>query len=166
MRILVSLMIAFVLGYSAELEGYYMTHKGQKGQQSIVKFFKKGEKYYCYGFANVDGSAPKKDVHNPNIALRERYDRGAVFVYNLKREGSSDIFSNGKVYNFDSGEIYYAKITLKGDSLELRGSIDSKGIIGETKIWRKLDKAEVAPYLSQEPDFSIVESSLKDLPQD
>ena len=106
--------------FGADLEGYYMTHKGESGRQSIVEFFKKGDKYYCYGFANVDGSAPKKDVNNENPALRNRFDKGSVFVYNLVRDGNSDVFKNGKVYNFDVGKEYYAKVTLKGDTLELQ----------------------------------------------
>ena len=163
-------IFSFILGFmfcglcfGAELEGYYMTHKGEKGQQAIVEFFKQDNKYYVYGFANVDGSAPKKDVNNPNPALRERFDRGSVFVYNLVRDGKSDVFKDGKVYNFDTGKEYYAKITLKGNTLELRGSIDKSGIMGETKIWKKLSNEEVKPYLSQKPDFSIVEKSLKDI---
>ncbi|STP09371.1 DUF2147 domain-containing protein [Helicobacter cinaedi] len=151
--------------FGADLEGYYMTHKGESGRQSIVEFFKRGDKYYCYGFANVDGSAPKKDVNNENPALRERFDKGSVFVYNLVRDGKSDVFKNGKVYNFDTGKEYYAKVTLKGDTLELRGSVDKSGLMGETKIWKKLSDKEVAPYLSQKPDFSVVEASLKDIKQ-
>lgn len=91
--------------FGADLEGYYMTHKGESGRQSIVEFFQKDGKYYCYGFANVDGSAPKKDVNNENPALRERFDKGSVFVYNLVRDGKSDVFKNGKVYNFDAGKV-------------------------------------------------------------
>ncbi|WP_276897383.1 hypothetical protein [Helicobacter japonicus] len=45
----------------------------------------------------------------------------------------------------------------------MRGSIDKSGIMGETKIWKKLSDEEVKPYLSQKPDFSVVEKSLKDI---
>lgn len=157
------LALAIICAYGAELEGYYMTHKGESGQQSIVEFFKHNGKYYAYGFANVDGSAPKKDINNPNPALKNRYDRGSVFVYNLVRDGKSDVFKNGEVYNFDAGKTYYAKITLKGDTLELRGSIDKSGIVGETKIWKKLSKEEVMPFLDKKPPFSEVLESLKTL---
>lgn len=160
---LFSLLFCTHLLFGAELEGYYMTHKGEKGQQSIVEFFKKDGKYYAYGFANVDGSGPKKDVNNENKALRNRYDKGSVFVYNLVRDGKSDVFKDGKVYNFDAGKTYYAKVTLKGDILELRGSIDKSGFMGETKIWHRLSDLDVKPYLSQKPDFSVVEESLKDI---
>ncbi|RDU59144.1 DUF2147 domain-containing protein [Helicobacter marmotae] len=155
--------ICICASFAASLEGYYMTHKGEKGQQSIVEFFKKGDKYYAYGFANVDGSPPKKDINNANVALRNRFDKGSVFVYNLVREGKSNVYKNGKVYNFDTGKEYYAKVTLDGDILELRGSIDKSGIMGETKIWRRLSEEELKPYLSQKPDFSVVEASLKDI---
>ena len=162
-KIILILVLSTGVIYGAEIEGYYMNLKGEKGQQSIVEFFKKGDKYYAYGFANVDGSLPKKDVNNENPALRNRLDKGSVFVYNLVREGKSDVFKNGKVYNFDSGKEYYAKVTLKGNTLELRGSIDKSGFMGETKVWKKLSDEEVKPYLSQKPDFSVVEKSLKDI---
>lgn len=163
LKILLATTLLQISVFSAELEGYYMTHKGEKGQQSIVEFFKQDGKYYAYGFANVDGSLPKKDSNNENKALRNRYDRGSVFVYNLTRDGNTDTFINGKVYNFDSGKIYFAKITLKDDILELKGSIDSLGMLSETKIWKKLSDSEVAPYLSKKPSFAEVQNSLKDI---
>ncbi len=163
MRFLGIIFIFATSMFCADLNGYYMTHKGKKGQQAVVEFFKKGGKYYAYGFANIDGNPPKKDINNPNPALRNRLDRGSVFIYNLVRDGDSDNFIGGKVYNFDVGKEYYATITLKGDTLELRGSIDQSGIIGETKTWRRLSEEEVSQYLSQKPDFSVVEESLKDI---
>ena len=43
-KIILILVLSTAVIYGAELEGYYMTHKGEKGQQSIVEFFKKGDK--------------------------------------------------------------------------------------------------------------------------
>ena len=55
------------------------------------------------------------------------------------------------------------RLRLKAIRLSYRGSIDKSGLMGETKIWKKLSDKEVAPYLSQKPDFSVVEASLKDI---
>ncbi|MGI0406773.1 DUF2147 domain-containing protein [Helicobacter himalayensis] len=145
------------------LSGFYKTHIGKSGRQSIVEFFQKDGKYYAYGFANVDGTPPAKDIHNKNPNLRERYDNVTIFVYGL--EGDSDTYKNGKVYNYDSGEIYYAKITLEGKNLTLRASVDSAGVLGETKIWSRLSDEELKPYLSKKPPMQEVLKSLKDWEQ-
>ena len=142
------------------LSGFYKTHVGKSGRQSIVEFFQKDGKYYAYGFANVDGTPPAKDIHNKNPNLRERYDNVTIFVYGL--EGDDGTYQNGKVYNYDTGEIYYARITLEGDKLTLRASVDSAGVFGETKIWSRLNDKELKPYLSKKPPLQEVLKSLKD----
>lgn len=162
MRILGAMLVCLCMSFGSELEGYYMTHKGVSGQQSIIEFFKLNDKYYAYGFVNVDGSPPKKDVKNPNPALRNRTDKGVVFMYNLVRDGDSDVFKDGRAYDFD-GHTYNVKITIVKNELQLRFSVDKSGFIGETKVWRRLSQEEVKPYLSQKPDFSVVLESLKDI---
>jgi len=155
-------------GFSAELKGYYITHIGDSGRQSIVEFFEKNGKFYSYGFANVDGSEPKKDIKNPDPILRERYDKGAVFVYGLKKdEKKVGVYVGGMVYNYDNGKTYNLKITQdeKSGNLTLRASIDKSGFMGETLVWRRLNKEEEDRYLSQKPDFNVVLESFNTLPK-
>lgn len=146
--------------YSEELVGIYKTHVGSDGRQGIVEFFYKDGKYYAYGFANVDNSPAKKDINNKNPKLRDRYDKGTIFLYGLEGEGSE--YKGGKVYHFGTGDTYYAKVRLKGNTLILHGSLDSMGIIGTDKIWTRLTPEEAAPYLSLKPPMSEVLQSLKD----
>lgn len=149
------------LCYGAEnLAGFYKTHIGSDGRQSIVEFFSHNGKYYAYGFANVDGSAAKKDSNNKNPKLRERYDRGTIFVYGLEGEGSE--YRGGRVYNFRTGEVYHAKVRVQGDTLILRGSVDSAGIVGVSKTWIRLSEQEVRPYLHLKPPMAEVLQSLGD----
>ncbi|WP_394952602.1 DUF2147 domain-containing protein [uncultured Helicobacter sp.] len=147
-----------------ELAGFYKTHIGSDGRQSIVEFFSHNGKYYAYGFANVDGSSARKDSNNKNPKLRERYDRGTIFVYGLERKGHE--YRGGRVYHFRTGEVYYAKARLEGDKLILRGSVDSMGIMGKDKIWTHLMEEEVRPYLHLKPPRDEVLQSLKDWEQD
>ncbi|PAF49277.1 hypothetical protein BKH41_03920 [Helicobacter sp. 12S02232-10] len=154
-------ILLMAMAWAGDLNGIYITHIGDSGRQSIVEFFKHNGKYYAYGFANVDGSKPKKDIHNPNPALKERFDKGTVFVYDLVRDGNT--YKNGKIYNFDNGKTYYLKITLEKDDLKLRASIDKSGLMGETLIWKKLSEQEAQKYLSQKPSFQEV---LKTIPKE
>ncbi|PAF42140.1 hypothetical protein BJI48_07340 [Helicobacter sp. 11S02596-1] len=147
------------MAFAGDLNGFYLTHIGDSGRQSVVEFFKHDGKYYAYGFANVDGSSPKKDIHNPNPALKERLDRGTVFVYDLLKDGKN--YKNGKIYNFDNGKTYYLKITPEKDQLKLRASIDKTGLMGETLIWKKLSNEEAQKYLSEKPPLEEV---LKTIP--
>lgn len=154
----------FGWSYGAEgLAGFYKTHVGSDGRQAIVEFFYKDGKYYAYGFANVDGSPPKKDSNNKNPALRDRYDRGTIFVYGLEGEGEK--YGGGKVYDFHNGEIYYAKVRLNGDTLTLHGSVDKSGMIGVDKVWTRLSNEEVRPYLHLKPSMQDVLKTLKDWQQ-
>lgn len=147
------------------LEGYYMTHIGESGRQSIVEFFERNGKFYAYGFANVDGSGPKKDINNQDPKLKERYDKGSVFVYGLKQDGR--VFSNGQIYNYDDGKIYHLKITKESSGkLTLRASIDKMGMMGKTLVWTPLTQAQIDQYEKEKPDFSVVEESLNTLPKE
>ncbi|WP_394980800.1 DUF2147 domain-containing protein [uncultured Helicobacter sp.] len=161
MRYLIAIVSMLCLGYGSEgLAGFYKTHIGSDGRQSIVEFFHYEGKYYAYGFANIDGSPAKKDSNNKNPKLRERYDRGTIFVYGLEGEGSE--YKGGRVYHFRTGEIYHAKVRLESDTLILRGSVDRAGIVGSSKVWTRLSEQEVRPYLHLKPPMEEVLSSLKD----
>ena len=149
---------------------HYKTHIGKSGRQSIVEFFTKSSesktKIYAYGYANVDGSGPKKDIKNPNPKLRERVDKGAVFVYGLsKTDNDKCVYEGGEVYNYDDGKTYHLKITIESNgNLTLRASLDKNGWLGETLTWTPLNEADIAKYNGEKPDFSVVESSYNGLP--
>ena len=70
-----------------------------------------------------------------------------------------------QVYDFHNGEIYYAKVRLKGDTLTLHGSIDKSGMIGVDKVWTRLSDEEVRPYLHLKPSMQDVLKTLKDWQQ-
>ncbi len=148
---------------------YYKTHIGKSGRQSIVEFFTKtngnNTKIYAYGYANVDGSGPKKDIKNPNPKLKERVDKGAVFVYGLSKTNDEKcIYEGGEVYNYDDGKTYNLKITIESNgNLTLRASIDKNGWLGETLTWTPLSQAEIIKYEGEKPDFKVVEDSYADL---
>lgn len=143
----------------ANIKGSYLTHIGNSGRQSIVQFFNKNNKLYAFGYANVDGSGPKKDTKNKKESLRERFDKGSVFVYGLKKK-SDNVYDGGEIYNYDDGKTYYLKITIeKNGNLTLRASIDKLGMMGETLVWTPLDEAKTKQYEKELPESSVVENS-------
>lgn len=150
---------------------HYKTHIGKSGRQSIVEFFTKSNgsktKIYAYGYANVDGSGPKKDIKNPSPKLRERVDKGAVFVYGLSKSADECVYEGGEVYNYDDGKTYYLKITIESNgNLSLRASLDKKGWLGESLTWTPLSPQDIAKYEGEKPDFAVVEESYSSLPSE
>ncbi len=164
-KLVAGLLCSAVLAFG-DIQGYYITHIGESGRQSIVEFFKKNGKFYAYGFANVDGSGPKKDIHNPDPKLKERYDKGAVFVYGLK-EDKPNVYTGGQVYNYDDGKIYNLKITQEKDGkLTLRASIDKLGMMGQTLTWIPLTPEQIQKYEGEKPNIEVVEESFQTLPKE
>lgn len=152
-------LVSFLCGEDL-LSGYYKSHISRKGRQAIIEIFKYEGKFYGYGFANVDNSPKAKDIHNKNPLLRERWDNEIIFLYGL--QGDGEVYKNGLVYNIDNGETYNAKVTIKGNELHLRASIDSFGVVGQTRVWHKLSQEEVEPYLIYKIPKEVILKSLKD----
>ncbi|MFC3847700.1 DUF2147 domain-containing protein [Helicobacter baculiformis] len=151
-----------VLGANA-LEGVYQTQSFLYMKSSYVEFFKYEGKYYAYGIANVDGSQAKKDIYNKDPALRDRSDKGVVFLYDLTHV-NDDTYKNGRAYNFYDGRTYYVQVRQKknGD-LKFLPSFDRRGFFGKTFIWKKLDDAYLKEHGIVKPDFSRVLETLKEI---
>ncbi|WP_163532655.1 DUF2147 domain-containing protein [Helicobacter suis] len=150
----------------AELDGIYKTQAFLYMKASYVEFFKYGDKYYAYGIANVDGSKAHKDIYNKNPALRNRSDKGTVFLYKLSR-ACGDTYTGGRAYNFYDGRTYYVQIKQKknGD-LKFLPSLDRRGFFGKTFIWKRLDEDYLKKHGITKPNFSEVLQTLKQLPTD
>ncbi|WP_120945978.1 MULTISPECIES: DUF2147 domain-containing protein [Helicobacter] len=151
-----------VLGAST-LEGVYETQSFLYMKSSYVEFFKYKGKYYAYGIANVDGSKARQDIYNKDPALRQRSDKGVVFLYDLTCV-DKDIYKNGRAYNFYDGRTYYVQVRQKknGD-LKFLPSFDRRGFFGKTFIWKKLDNAYLQAHGITKPDFSRVLETLKEI---
>ncbi|PAF43959.1 DUF2147 domain-containing protein [Helicobacter sp. 11S02596-1] len=166
--IIVSLVAPiFAILNAQSLEGIYETESFLYMKSAFVEFFKHDGKYYAYAIANTDGSSAQKDKHNPNPALRDRSDKGVVFLYDLTQT-SPDNYRDGKAYNFYDGRTYYVKISQKpnGD-LEFYSSLYKDGIIGKSFLWKRIDKDTLDKYLEakklKEPNFHQVLESISQI---
>ncbi|AFI06223.1 DUF2147 domain-containing protein [Helicobacter cetorum] len=128
---------------AVELSGIYQTQAFLHMKSSYVEFFKYKGKFYAYGISNVDGSSARKDKYNPNPELRNRSDKGVVFLSGLVKKGDRS-YKDGKAYNFYDGKTYYVKVTQnsKGD-LEFTPSYDKWGYVGKTFIWKRMSNEQV-----------------------
>lgn len=86
-----------------------------------IEIYKKGEKY----FGKISwGKEPKKDVENPDPALRNRDVIGMTFLKDFVYDGKGT-WEDGTIYDPKSGKTYDSKITLDAD-----GNLNVRGYIG------------------------------------
>ncbi|PAF52682.1 DUF2147 domain-containing protein [Helicobacter sp. 13S00477-4] len=148
---------------SQNLEGIYQTSSFWWQKKVFVEFFKFNNKYYAYAIKNIDNSPAKKDSHNPNPELRNRSDKGVVFLYDLIQV-SPNVYENGKTYNFYDGKTYYVKIYQKDNKdINFFVSIDPTGFIGKTFLWKHLDNDFIKENDIEKPNMQDVLKTLSDI---
>ncbi|MGL6113685.1 DUF2147 domain-containing protein [Cetobacterium sp. SF1] len=128
------------------LQGQWITEKASNGNQIIVEFYEKNNLYFGKILKltipkYTDGpyiGQDKMDLENPNSNLKNRKLQGMDFVSNFTLNDNKLI--DGNIYNPENGKIYHCKITKKdNNTLIVKGSIDSMGLIGKTQIWKKIE---------------------------
>lgn len=102
-----------------------------------MQLLKSGDGYYArmlYGkqLLESDGITYKKDIHNPDTALRSRVLKNYTFITGLIYK--NDKWVDGKIYNFNDGNSYDVNIELKNGLLYMRVF---KGVpmFGKTLKW-------------------------------
>ncbi len=79
---------------------------------------------------------PKTDLNNPDKALQDRPIIGLPLVQGFKYAGDN-VWSDGTIYDPDSGKLYSCKMTLMMDgSLRVRGYVGIS-LFGRTEIWTR-----------------------------
>ncbi|NUB45486.1 DUF2147 domain-containing protein [Fertoebacter nigrum] len=68
----------------------------------------------------ADGTTFKKDTMNPDPALRSRSLEGIDFVSGLTWDSSDNRWEDGRIYQAATGQTASARVTIEGDTLNLR----------------------------------------------
>jgi uncharacterized protein (DUF2147 family) len=102
-----------------------------------MQMLKSGNTYYAkmlYGkqLLEADGKTYKKDIHNPDPALRSRLLKDYILINGLIYKDGKWV--NGQIYNFNDGNSYDVNIELKDGLLYMRVF---KGVpmFGKTLKW-------------------------------
>jgi uncharacterized protein (DUF2147 family) len=85
---------------------------------------------------NRDGK-PKVDQNNPDRALRQRPTLGLVILHDLRKSGTPDLYTGGRIYDPKNGKSYDCRATLQGQTLALRGFVLGLPFLGRTATWTK-----------------------------
>ena len=104
---------------------------------AIVEVYQQGDVYngkivWLQTPTEADGS-PAVDDLNPDPKLRTREVMGLNMLHGLKKDGKK--YSGGKIYDPGNGKTYNCSMQVDGNTLKVRGSLDSMGILGRTMDW-------------------------------
>ncbi len=115
-----------------------------KAKDSKTEILKANGKYYgtlLAGWGNdlyeKDGKTLKKDVNNPNPALRSHPLLNAVILSNLTYVDGA--YENGDYYDVRSGRTFSCNMRMRGDQLEIRIYAKFQWL-GMTKEWTRVAK--------------------------
>lgn len=105
-----------------------------------IQMLKSGNTYYArmlYGtqLFEADGKTYKRDIHNPDTALRSRELKDYVLISGLTYQDGR--WTGGKIYNFQDGNSYDVTIEIEGRVMSMRVY---KGVpmFGKTLKWDML----------------------------
>lgn len=107
---------------------------------AIVEVYQDGDVYngkivWLKNPTRPDGT-PAVDHNNPDEKLRSRQLMGLNMLSNLKKDGNE--YTGGVIYDPSNGKTYYCSMTVDGDILKVRGSLDKRGLLGRTMEWYRV----------------------------
>lgn len=131
-----------VCAYSQNAEPDDILHKWEmQSKEGRISFKKDGDTYIgisIYGkrLLEADGKTYKKDVNNPDPALRNRRLDNYVLISGLVFKDGK--WTDGKIYNYEDGNSYDVSITINGNVLSMR-AYKGVPILGKTIKWNKIE---------------------------
>jgi len=130
--LLVSLSSAFanVLPKNAdEIVGLYWSPK----KDAKIEIFKRGNRYYG---KSTWVASMRKDFKNPDESLKNREVLGIELLTGFS--SNDDSYTDGKIYDPESGKTYDCKMTLTDKILKIRGYIGIS-LFGRTEIFERIN---------------------------
>ena len=113
--------------------GEWCTQKEESRPPGRVNFVRATDGTYMGIFSW--SSDPKKDIHNKDPKLRDRWLVGTVLMWNLRYDDGE--YVDGYVYNPEDGGTYRMKAELvTAELLKLRGYLGIS-LFGQTKTWTR-----------------------------
>jgi uncharacterized protein (DUF2147 family) len=103
-----------------------------------IWIYKKGDKYFgklgWIKFPDKNGK-PKMDENNPDPQLKTRPALNLELLRDFTFNGET--WENGTIYDPKSGKTYSCKMSLKDNTLKIRGYIGIS-LLGRTEVWTRV----------------------------
>ena len=104
-----------------------------------IQIYKKGDRYFgkiaWLRKPNDEHGKPKVDMKNPDPELRNRPAVGLEILKNFTYAGNG-VWDDGTIYDPKSGRTYSCKMTLNGNTLDIRGYVGIS-MFGRTESWTR-----------------------------
>ncbi|WP_333600916.1 DUF2147 domain-containing protein [Flavobacterium sp.] len=97
-----------------------------------IEIYKKGTNYYG---KSIWVATPRMDCKNPNKTLRSREVLGIELLTNFKYTDGE--YTNGLIYDPESGKTYNCNMNLNGNQLKVRGYVGIP-LFGRTEIFERV----------------------------
>jgi len=137
-KALVIIIIVLLVTSSAWAQpGDAIVGKYHLPNQLDIEIFKSNEKYLGK-IIGLDGfnDGQKKDMRNPEVALRNDLLMGKVIITNLEYDELENEWVNGSMYGPEKGLVFNLKISeIRQDEIEV---VASKYFFRKTLTWRRL----------------------------
>ncbi|TSD66321.1 DUF2147 domain-containing protein [Inquilinus sp. KBS0705] len=98
-----------------------------------IEIYKTGSHYFG---KSIWVASPRQDTENPDPSLRSRQVLGIDLLRNFIYEDEG--YTQGKVYDPESGKTYDCKMKLNGDYLKIRGYI-GLSLFGRTEVFKRIN---------------------------
>ncbi len=119
---------------------------GTKKREVASKFTKKAASFTVPSCGskkdeNDDGTAPRKDIHNPDAKLKNTRILNLRILHHLEWDTENKEWKNGAIYDPDNGKTYTCFATLQKDGkMFLKGYVMGMRFLGRSTLWTKFDK--------------------------
>ena len=114
---------------SEKVIGTYWSPK----KDAKINIYKKGTSYYG---KSVWVANPRKDNKNPNKSLQLREVLGIELLSGFSYEDG--VYTDGTIYDPETGNTYKCKLTIEGNKLKLRGYIGIS-LFGRTEFFERIN---------------------------
>jgi uncharacterized protein (DUF2147 family) len=135
MKLIISIMaILFISSHvlaqsSNNILGIWISEK----RDGKIEIYQQGDK--LFGKIVWTKIAGAKDDKNPDTKLRNKPLLGLVILTNFKNDGANQ-WSDGKIYDPESGKTFSCNMKLKEGKLEIRGYVGIS-MFGRTSVWTR-----------------------------
>jgi uncharacterized protein (DUF2147 family) len=116
------------IAVSGKIIGVYWSPK----KDAKIEIYKRGDQYFG---RSIWLANPKNDAENPDSRLRKRALLGLDLLTGFSYEDG--IYTNGKIYDPESGKTYSCKMSFSGQNLKVRGYIGIS-MFGRTEIFERV----------------------------
>lgn len=111
-----------------EITGLYWSPK----KDAKIEIYLKGRQYFG---KSIWVATDRKDTKNPIESLKKRDVLGIELLTNFTYNDGA--YTDGKIYDPESGKTYSCKMSLNGDNLKVRGCIGIS-LFGRTEIFERI----------------------------